>query len=108
MEEQARSDSVKTTEYREWDQTFHLEIAKATGDAALILLIGTLWAYRRKPMFEKMEELMLGPDRLIKTPAEHRRIFDAIAARDRVGARNTMKAHLDAVLRAFSRGLGTK
>jgi DNA-binding FadR family transcriptional regulator len=59
-------------------------------------------------MFEKMEELLMGPDRLYKTPAEHRRIFEAIVARDRIAAGKGMKTHLDAVLRAFSRGLGTK
>jgi DNA-binding FadR family transcriptional regulator len=59
-------------------------------------------------MFEKIEELLMGPDRLYKTPAEHRRIFEAISAGDRTAARNAMKAHLDAVLRAFLRGLGAK
>jgi DNA-binding FadR family transcriptional regulator len=106
LEEQARAKSVQSAEYREWDRTFHIEIAKAGGNAALTLLIGTLWDYRRMPMFEKIEELLMGPDRLFKTPAEHRRIFEAIALGDRAAARNAMKAHLDAVLRAFSRGLG--
>jgi DNA-binding FadR family transcriptional regulator len=106
LEEQARAHSVQSAEYREWDRTFHIEIAKASGNAALTLLIGALWDYRRMPMFEKIEELLMGPDRLFKTPAEHRRIFEAIASGDRAAARNAMKAHLDAVLRAFSRGLG--
>lgn len=48
----------------------------------------------------------MGPDRLFKTPAEHRCIFEAIALGDRAAARNAIRAHLDAVLRAFSRGLG--
>jgi len=108
LEEQARAKSVQSAEYREWDRTFHIEIAKAGGNAAITLLIGTLWDYRRKPMFEKIEELLMGPDRLYKTPAEHRRIFEAIAAGDRTVARNAMKAHLDGVLRAFLRGLGAK
>ena len=108
LEKQARAESVKSAEYREWDRTFHIEIAKASGNAALTLLIGTLWDYRRKPMFEKIEELLMDPDRLYKTPAEHKRIFEAIAAGDRSAARHAMKTHLDAVLRAFSRGFGTK
>lgn len=108
LEQQARAKAVQSAEYREWDRTFHIEIAKASGNAALTLLIGTLWDYRRMPMFEKIEELLMGPDRLFKTPAEHRRIFKAIASGDRTAARNAMKAHLDAVLRAFSRGLGPK
>jgi DNA-binding FadR family transcriptional regulator len=106
MEAGSRAESVQSAEYRDWDQAFHIEIAKASGNAALTLLIGTLWDYRRKPMFEKIEELLMGPDRLYKTPVEHRRIFEAIAAGDRVAARKAMKAHLDKVLSAFSRGLG--
>jgi len=47
----------------------------------------------------------MGPERLQLTAAEHRRVFDAIAAGDSVAARRAMRTHLDAVLRAFSRGL---
>jgi DNA-binding FadR family transcriptional regulator len=108
MEAQTRAKSVQSVEYRDWDRAFHIEIAKASGNAALPLIIGTLWEYRRKPMFEKIEELLMGPDRLYQTPTEHRRIFEAIAAGDRIAARSAMKAHLNAVLRAFSRGLGKK
>lgn len=108
MKEHARAKSVKSSEYRDWDRNFHIEIAKASGNAAFTLVVTTLWDYRCKPMFEKIEELLTGPDRLHQTAAEHRRIFEAIAAGDRAGARVAMKAHLDAVLRAFSRGLGTK
>jgi GntR family transcriptional regulator, transcriptional repressor for pyruvate dehydrogenase complex len=107
METQARAKSVLAEEYRDFDRNFHLEIARAAGNAALTLLIANLWNFRRKPMFEKFEELLMGPDRLFKTPAEHRRIFEAIAAGDRIAARKAMKLHLDAVLHAFSRGLGT-
>jgi DNA-binding FadR family transcriptional regulator len=107
MQEHARAKSVKSIEYRDWDRTFHIEIAQASGNAALTLVVKTLWDYRRKPMFEKIEELLMGPDRLDETAAEHGRIFEAIAAGDRTRARGAMKAHLDAVLRAFSRGLGS-
>ena len=33
LNEQARAESVKSTEYRDWDRAFHLEIAKASGNA---------------------------------------------------------------------------
>ncbi len=107
MDIQAQAKSVLAEEYRDFDRNFHLEIAKAAGNAALTLIIARLWDFRRKPMFEKFEELLMGPDRLYKTAAEHQRIFDAIADGDRLAARKAMKCHLDAVLHAFSRGLGT-
>jgi len=46
--------AVKITEAGTTTRTFHIEIGKASGNAALTLLIGTLWDYRRMPMFAKI------------------------------------------------------
>lgn len=108
MEAQALAKSVNAPEYRNYDRDFHVEIAKAAGNAALTMIIVDMWGHLQQPMFDKFVDLLMGPERLYKTAAEHRRIFDAIAARDKVEARKAMKAHLDAVLGAFSRGLGAK
>ena len=104
---QAGAKAVSAPEYRDGDRAFHVEIAVASGNAAYALIIADLWDHCCKPMFAKFEELLTGPDRPRQTVAEHRRILAAIVARDRVAARKAMKQHLDAVLRAFSRGLGT-
>jgi DNA-binding GntR family transcriptional regulator len=58
-----------------------------------------------KPLFGKFEELLISPDRPAKTVEEHRMIYEAIADRDGAAARRTMRRHLNAVLREFSRGL---
>ena len=108
IELQSRAKFVRAPEYRAGDRNFHVEIAKAGGNAAYALIIADLWDYCCKPMFEKFEELLTGPDRLGATVAEHRRILQAIAARDRLAARKAMKFHLETVLGAFSRGLGAK
>jgi DNA-binding FadR family transcriptional regulator len=108
IELQSRAKFVRAPEYRAGDRNFHLEIAKAGGNAAYALIIANLWDYCCKPMFEKFEELLTGPDRLGATVAEHQRILHAIAARDRLAARKAMKFHLETVLDAFSRGLGAK
>jgi DNA-binding FadR family transcriptional regulator len=105
MEVQAKADSARAPQYREGDRNFHVEIARAGGNAAYAVLVASLWDYRSKPLFKKFEELLVGPDRPAKTAKEHRDIFDAIVSCDAAAARKAMKHHLDQVLRAFSRGL---
>jgi DNA-binding FadR family transcriptional regulator len=106
MDVQARAESAHAPQYRDGDRNFHVEIARAGGNAAYAVLVASLWDYRSKPLFKKFEELLVGPDRPTKTTNEHHDIFDAIVSRDAAVARKAMKRHLDAVLRAFSRGLG--
>jgi len=107
MEVLAHAQSGRAPEYRDGDRNFHVEIARATGNAAYALIIANFWDFVCRPTFEKFEELLVGPDRPGQTAAEHRRIFDAIVAKDSVAARRAMRAHLNAVLLAFSRGLET-
>lgn len=102
---QASAKSTRARQYREGDRNFHVEIARAGGNAAYALITAALWDYPSKPLFNKFEELLLGPERLKKTRLEHSQIYDAIADRDRIAARKAMKTHLDAVISAFSRGL---
>jgi DNA-binding FadR family transcriptional regulator len=105
---QAGAASGRAPEYRDGDRMFHVEIARAGGNAAYTLIIADLWDQCCTPMFQKLEELLTGPDRPGQTIAEHRCILTAIAAGDRAAARTAMRLHLGAVLRAFSRGLGGK
>ena len=68
------------------------------------MVVSKLWEYRTKPLFERFERLLLGPDRPGRTAAEHKKIFAAIAAGDATAAGKTMKRHLDGVLSAFIKG----
>ena len=106
MELQAGAQSVRAPDYRIGDRNFHVEIARAGGNAAYAFVVASLWDNLSRPLFNKFEELLVGPDRPAKTMQEHRRIFDAIASSNEEAAREAMKLHLDAVLFAFSRGLG--
>jgi DNA-binding FadR family transcriptional regulator len=103
---QSSAKSNRDPAYRDGDRAFHLEIARAGGNAAFALVIATLWDQIYQPMFDKFEELLLGPDRPLRTVAEHRLILEAIKFGDHVRARRAMQGHLEGVLRAFSRGLG--
>jgi DNA-binding FadR family transcriptional regulator len=101
---QAKASSAAADQYREGDRKFHVEIARASGNPAYEMLVSKLWEYRTKPLFERFEELLVGPDRPAKTAAEHQAIYDAIADGDGAAASRAMKRHIDAVLRAFIRG----
>jgi DNA-binding FadR family transcriptional regulator len=90
--------------YREGDRLFHVEIARASGNPAYEVVVSKLWEYRTKPLFERFERMLVGPDRPGQTTAEHQNIFEAIAAGDVTAAGKTMKQHLDAVLSAFIKG----
>lgn len=102
---QAEAQSAGSAQYRDADRKFHIEIARASGNSAYAVMVASLWNYRSKPMFKKFEELLVGPDRPAKTQTEHLSIFDAIVDCDAAAARKAMTNHLNAVIRAFSRGL---
>jgi DNA-binding FadR family transcriptional regulator len=105
MKVQEGAKSAASPQYRDGDMQFHVEIARASGNAAFAMIVGALWTYRSKPLFGKFEELLIGPNRPANTIAEHRTIYEAIADRDGTAARRAMRRHLNAVLREFSRGL---
>jgi GntR family transcriptional regulator, uxu operon transcriptional repressor len=98
-------DDVKRNE--DADRTFHLAIARATGNAALVQVVENLWNQRGR-LWSKMEEHFQTEELRTATLSDHRRILEAIAARDPAGARRAMRAHLERVTREFSRGWGSK
>jgi DNA-binding FadR family transcriptional regulator len=91
----------------EADRTFHLAIARATGNTALVQVVENLWNQRGR-LWTKMEEHFQTEELRTATLSDHRRILEAIVARDPAGARKAMRAHLERVTREFSRGWGSK
>jgi DNA-binding FadR family transcriptional regulator len=89
------------------DHAFHLAIARATGNTALVQVVENLWSQRGK-LWTKMEEHFQTEELRTATLSDHRRILEAIVARDPAGARKAMRAHLERVTREFSRGWGSK
>ncbi len=104
MRLQESAESAASENYREGDRLFHIEIARASGNPAYEVVVSKLWEYRTKPLFERFEQMLVGPDRPGQTATEHQKIFEAIAAGDATAAGKAMKQHLDAVLSAFIRG----
>ena len=86
------------------DRLFHLRIAEATGNGALVHVVKMLWEERTGPLYKQLEHHYDSPKLWRAAIAEHRAVAKAIAARDVEGARATMRRHLDQAYRRFSKG----
>ena len=85
------------------DRNFHLAIARATGNSAMVGAIDYLWSQRGR-LWHKLKEHFQTEELRQETLNDHRRIFEAIAVHDPAAARRAMRAHLERVTRTFSRG----
>ncbi|NHZ96140.1 FadR/GntR family transcriptional regulator [Massilia sp. CCM 8734] len=84
------------------DRNFHLALARATGNTALVGAIDYLWN-QRGTLWHKLKEHFQTEELRKQTLIDHRNILAAIAAHDVAGARQAMRAHLERVTRTFSR-----
>eukprot|EP01030_Chromulinospumella_sphaerica_P007053 gene7053-6895_t len=85
------------------DRNFHLSIARATGNSALVGSLNYLWDQRGR-LWHKLKEHFQTEELRQETLKDHRRILEAIAAHDPAAARKAMRSHLERVTRTFSRG----
>lgn len=80
------------------DEQFHLAIAHATGNGAMIAVVAALWDMRRRsPLARTMLGRALGPDAHARAH-EHAEVVQALRAGDSQAARAAMRHHLDAVI----------
>src|SRR3546814_14041028 len=86
------------------DRAFHLQIARATNNDAMVLVIETLWDVRhRSPLCERM--LARPRDAGVKPMIDdHRAILEALAAHAEPGARTALREHPGPVLGPLLRG----
>ena len=97
--EAARDQGVMPLEH---DRDFHLRIAEATGNSALVLVVQTLWDQRDSALFRRLEHHYDTPALWTVAIKEHRDIVGAIARRDAGAARSAMRRHMDHAARRFS------
>lgn len=89
------------------DRLFHLRIAEATGNGALVHIVRMLWEERTGPLYQQLEQHYDTPGLWEAAMAEHRAVLKAIAERDAAGARGAMHRHLNMAYKRFSKGWDT-
>ena len=84
------------------DRLFHLRIAEASGNSALVLVVKTLWDQRTGPLFLRLEHHFDTPALWSVALREHREIVAAIARHDAAAARAAMRRHMNQAAKRFS------
>lgn len=79
----------------ETDRLFHVSIAEAGGNSALVLVVQTLWDQRMGPLYRSLERKLEYPKMAAETVREHQAIVDAVGRRDSRGARSAMRRHMN-------------
>ena len=86
------------------DRQFHLRIAEATGNGALVHIVRLLWHERMGELFKRLEDHYDSPPLWQSALAEHRVVAKSIVAHDADAARAAMRRHLDQAYKRFSKG----
>ena len=86
------------------DRLFHVRIAEATGNGALVHVIQMLWDERTGELFSRLEHHYDTPELWRAAITEHRAVLKAIAAHDPDGARAAMQRHMNKAYKRFSKG----
>ncbi len=84
------------------DRQFHMRIAEATGNSALVAVVRMLWDERTGPLYKQLENHYDTPSLWEHAMTEHRAVYKAIALRDANAARTAMQRHLNQAYKRFS------
>lgn len=105
LELMADEDELKGEEA---DKEFHMVIARATGNGAIVATVENLWELRnRSPLARNILTRARGTG-LEPRIVEHRRVLEALRARDPAAARQAMRDHLERVIEHLLRATETE
>lgn len=76
------------------DRLFHLRVAEASDNSALLRVVTELYDERNNPLFERLGRHFERAATWRQAVAEHRQVLNAIAAKDPARARVAMHEHL--------------
>ena len=76
------------------DRDFHVALAEASDNAALVRVVTELFDERNNPLFEQLGRHFENARSWRQAVAEHRAVLRAVAAGDVAGARAAMRCHL--------------
>jgi DNA-binding FadR family transcriptional regulator len=80
--------------HMEYDHRFHAALATATGNAALLQVMETLWAMRLAPLYVQLQNHFHNEVIWQQAILEHREILEAVKTRDAKSARTAMHRHI--------------
>lgn len=86
------------------DRAFHLRVAEATGNGALVDVVRMLWEDRTGPLYARLEHHFDSPAMWKAAMGEHRAVLDAIAGHDAEAARTAMQRHLNHAYKRLAKG----
>lgn len=89
------ADADDTQKFGELDEEFHLLLAEASHNSLLIWMMRHANEVRSHPSWIKMRHLTHNSTIVVEYNKQHRRIYEAIAARDPDGAAKAMREHLN-------------
>jgi GntR family transcriptional repressor for pyruvate dehydrogenase complex len=76
------------------DRDFHVALAEASGNAALVRVVAELFDERNNPLYEQLGKHFENARSWREAVAEHRAVVRAVAAGDVAAARAAMRVHL--------------
>ena len=100
---QMQDDAARMAQPLEADRLFHLRVAEATGNSALVQVVKSLWDERSGPIFSQLQHHFDTPKSWSAAIREHEAVLEAIRARDADAARAGMHTHMDQASKRFSR-----
>jgi DNA-binding FadR family transcriptional regulator len=89
------------------DRLFHVRVAEASGNTALVLMTNVLWDLRDGSLHRRIEEYFSTHSLRDRSNQDHADILGAIRAHDPRAAGGLMRRHLDRVQRELSRAWST-
>lgn len=96
-EEEKRPDASEQA-----DMKFHLLIAEASQNSAIIEIVKWLWVLRNQSSLSKAFMERLREEGIHPSINEHKRILDALASHDPDKAREAMRSHIESAAEAAS------
>ena len=95
IERMAREEEIQGEDA---DREFHMVIARASGNGAIIATIENLWDWRDRSALARNILTRARGMGLEPRIVEHRRVFEALKAHDPAAARQAMRDHLERVI----------
>jgi len=87
--------------WESWDGQFHRALCLVTGNRLLLSIFDSFNAIRRQRTWSQLRQAALTPERREHYAQQHKKILDAISARDAAQAEFAMRAHIEDVARSL-------